>query len=62
MASGELIGCFGFTEPNAGSDPGGMQSRARKDGDEWVLHGDKMWITDSPLADLCIVWAKTRRR
>lgn len=58
MAAGELIGCFGLTEPDAGSDPGAMKTTARKDGDEYVLHGAKMWITNSPIADLCIVWAK----
>jgi glutaryl-CoA dehydrogenase len=58
MASGEIIGCFGLTEPDAGSDPGAMKTRATKDGDEYVLHGQKMWITNSPIADLCIVWAK----
>ena len=58
MASGELIGCFGLTEPDAGSDPGAMKTHAKSDGDEYVLHGSKMWITNSPIADLCIVWAK----
>jgi glutaryl-CoA dehydrogenase len=59
MAAGELIGCFGLTEPDAGSDPGAMKTTARKDGDDYILHGAKMWITNSPIADLCIVWAKT---
>ena len=58
MAAGELIGCFGLTEPDAGSDPGAMKTTARKDGDGYILHGAKMWITNSPIADLCIVWAK----
>ena len=59
MARGELIGCFGLTEPDHGSDPGGMETRAVKDGDGWVINGAKMWITNGSLADLCIVWAKT---
>ena len=58
MAAGELIGCFGLTEPDAGSDPGAMKTMARSDGDDYVLNGAKMWITNSPIADLCIVWAK----
>ncbi len=58
LAAGELIGCFGLTEPDHGSNPGGMLTRARRDGDGWVLHGAKMWITNSPLADLAMVWAK----
>ena len=58
LASGELVGCFGLTEPDAGSDPGSMRSRARKAGDGWVLTGTKMWITNSPIADVFIVWAK----
>lgn len=58
MAAGELIGCFGLTEPNAGSDPGAMSTRAVSDGDSFVLSGNKMWITNSPIADLAIVWAK----
>ncbi len=59
MAAGELIGCFGLTEPDAGSDPGSMKTRATRDGSDYILHGQKMWITNSPIADLCIVWAKT---
>jgi glutaryl-CoA dehydrogenase len=59
MAAGELIGCFGLTEPNAGSDPASMQTRARRDGDAWVLNGAKAWITNGAIADLAIVWAKT---
>ncbi len=58
MAAGELIGCFGLTEPDSGSDPGSMQARARKDGDHYILNGTKMWITSSPVADLALVWAK----
>ncbi|AAF12445.1 acyl-CoA dehydrogenase family protein [Deinococcus radiodurans] len=58
LASGELIGCFGLTEPDGGSDPGGMRTRARKDGGDYVLNGSKMWITNSPLADVAVVWAK----
>ncbi len=58
LATGELIGCFGLTEPDAGSDPASMKTRARRDGDGWVLTGTKMWITNSPIADIAIVWAK----
>ncbi len=58
MAAGELIGCFGLTEPDAGSDPGSMKTRARLDGDAYVLTGTKMWITSAPIADLAVVWAK----
>jgi len=58
LASGEWIGCFGLTEPNHGSDPGGMESRATKTDGGWLLHGSKMWITNSPIADVFIVWAK----
>ena len=59
MAQGELIGCFGLTEPDHGSDPSGMETRAVPDGDGWVINGSKMWITNGNLADLAIVWAKT---
>lgn len=59
MAKGELIGCFGLTEPDHGSDPGGMITRAKKDGDEWVLNGAKMWITNGTIADVAVVWAQT---
>jgi glutaryl-CoA dehydrogenase len=58
MATAELIGCFGLTEPDSGSDPGSMTTRARKDGDGYVLSGTKMWITSAPIADLAVVWAK----
>ena len=57
MATGEAIGCFGLTEPDAGSDPAGMRTRARKDGDDWVLNGAKMWITNGSIADVAVVWA-----
>ena len=59
MATGELIGCFGLTEPDAGSDPGSMRTFARRDGDDWVINGAKMWITSGTIADLAIVWANT---
>ncbi len=58
MATGEAIGCFGLTEPDHGSDPSGMKSRARKDGTGYRLNGNKTWITHSPLADVLVVWAK----
>lgn len=58
MAQGKLIGCFGLTEPDHGSDPGGMETRARRDGRGWVLNGTKRWITNGSIADLAIVWAK----
>jgi glutaryl-CoA dehydrogenase len=58
MAAAELIGCFGLTEPDSGSDPGSMKTRARTDGDAYVLTGTKMWITSSPIAHLAVVWAK----
>ncbi|MBV2167764.1 MAG: acyl-CoA dehydrogenase family protein [Bdellovibrio sp.] len=58
MASGELIGCFGLTEPDYGSNPGGMITRARKDGDSYILNGSKMWITNGGMAGVAIVWAK----
>ena len=59
MATGELIGCFGLTEPHGGSDPSNMKTHARRRGAEWVLNGAKMWITNAPIADVCIVWART---
>jgi glutaryl-CoA dehydrogenase len=58
MAAGQLIGCFGLTEPDHGSDPASMATRARRDGDEWILHGSKMWITNAPLADVAVIWAR----
>ncbi|MFC3568153.1 acyl-CoA dehydrogenase [Paracoccus simplex] len=59
LASGEFIGCFGLTEPDAGSDPAGMKTRAKKTADGYVLNGAKMWITNSPIADVFVVWAKS---
>lgn len=59
LASGEAIGCFGLTEPDHGSDPGGLTTRAVKDGNEWVITGTKMWITNGSAADVAIIWAKT---
>ncbi|MFT6747533.1 MAG: glutaryl-CoA dehydrogenase [Glaciecola sp.] len=58
LASGEMIGCFGLTEPNSGSNPGGLTSHYTDDGDHVILNGSKMWITNSPLADVAVVWAK----
>lgn len=58
LASGEVIGCFGLTEPDFGSNPGGMRTRCRRDGDDWILHGQKMWITNGTGCGLAIVWAK----
>jgi glutaryl-CoA dehydrogenase len=58
MAAGEMIGCFGLTEPDSGSDPGSMKTRAKKDGSDYVISGTKMWITSSPIAHLALVWAK----
>ncbi len=58
LATGEWVGCFGLTEPNHGSDPGGMETRATKVDGGWKLHGNKMWITNSPIADVFVVWAK----
>jgi glutaryl-CoA dehydrogenase len=59
MAAGEAIGCFGLTEPDHGSDPGGMRTFARRDGSDWVLSGTKMWITNGSIADIAVVWANT---
>jgi glutaryl-CoA dehydrogenase len=59
MAAGEVIGCFGLTEPDAGSDPGSMRTRARRDGPDWILNGQKMWITNGSVADVAVVWAQT---
>ena len=58
MARGECIGCFGLTEPDSGSDPASMKTRARRDGSDYVLSGTKMWITNAPFADVAVVWAK----
>ncbi|NLU83631.1 acyl-CoA dehydrogenase family protein [Rhodococcus sp. HNM0569] len=59
MAAGETIGCFGLTEPDAGSDPASMKTFAKRDGDDWILNGRKMWITNAPIADVAVVWANT---
>ena len=59
MAAGEVIGCFGLTEPHGGSDPANMKTHAKKDGDDWILNGAKMWITNGTLAKIAIVWART---
>jgi glutaryl-CoA dehydrogenase len=59
MATGEVIGCFGLTEPHGGSDPANMKTHARRRGKDWVINGAKMWITNSPIADLSVVWART---
>jgi glutaryl-CoA dehydrogenase len=59
MQSGQAIGCFGLTEPGFGSNPAGMQTRAKQDGDHWILNGEKTWITNGSMADVAIVWART---
>ncbi|MCB1576618.1 MAG: acyl-CoA dehydrogenase family protein, partial [Xanthomonadales bacterium] len=59
MAAGKVIGCFGLTEPQGGSDPGSMKTHAKKDGADWIINGSKMWITNGNLADIAIVWAMT---
>jgi len=59
MARGEAIGCFGLTEPHGGSDPSNMKTHARRDGDDWILNGAKMWITNATIADAAVVWAMT---
>lgn len=59
MAVGEAIGCFGLTEPDFGSNPGGMRTNAKRDGDDWILNGTKMWITNGSIADVAVVWAQT---
>ena len=59
LARGEAIGCFGLTEPHGGSDPSNMKTHAKRDGDDWLLNGSKMWITNGPIADVAVVWAMT---
>jgi glutaryl-CoA dehydrogenase len=59
MAAGEAIGCFGLTEPDFGSNPSGMRTAAKRDGDDWILDGTKMWITNGTVADVAVVWART---
>jgi glutaryl-CoA dehydrogenase len=59
MHAGEKLGCFGLTEPDAGSDPGAMRTSARRDGSDWILNGTKMWITNGSIADVAVVWART---
>jgi len=59
MARGEAVGCFGLTEPHGGSDPGNMKTHAKRDGDDWILNGAKMWITNATIADAAVVWAMT---
>ena len=58
MAAGEVVGCFGLTEPDSGSDPSSMRTRARRDGGDWILDGTKMWITNGGIADVAVVWAR----
>jgi glutaryl-CoA dehydrogenase len=58
LATGEKLGCFGLTEPDFGSNPSGMRTRARKDGDDYILNGEKMWITSGSIADVAVIWAK----
>jgi glutaryl-CoA dehydrogenase len=59
MATGDVIGCFGLTEPDFGSNPAGMRTTARRDGSDWILNGSKMWITNGSVADIAVVWART---
>ena len=59
MATGEVIGCFGLTEADAGSDPSGMRTHAKRDGDDWIINGSKMWISNGPFADVAVVWTRT---
>src|SRR6201995_603080 len=59
MAAGDAIGCFGLTEPDAGPDPAGMRTRARRDGSDWIINGTKMWITNGSAAQVAVVWAQT---
>lgn len=58
LASGEIIGCFGLTEPNVGSDPASIETTARREGDEWILNGTKTWISEAEIADIAVIWAK----
>ena len=58
LATGEKLGCFGLTEPDFGSNPGGMRTRARKSGEEYILNGEKMWITSGTISDVAVIWAK----
>ena len=62
MAAGEKVGCFGLSEPNSGSNPGAMRTRARRDGSEYVLSGEKMWITSGSIADVAVIWAKNEEQ
>jgi glutaryl-CoA dehydrogenase len=62
MAAGEAVGCFGLTEPDFGSDPANMRTRAKRDGDDWILNGTKMWITNGGISDVAVVWAQTDER
>ncbi len=59
LQSGEAIGCFGLTEPQFGSNPAGMLTKARRDGSDWILNGEKTWITNGSVADVAVVWART---
>src|SRR5690606_30663447 len=59
MAAGEVIGCFGLTEPDSGSDPGSMRTRARRDGGDWIIDGTKLWITNGSVADVAVIWVRT---
>src|SRR5438105_3638265 len=59
MHAGAKVGCFGRTEPDAGSDPGSMRTMAKRDGSDWILNGAKMWITNGSIADVAVVWART---
>jgi glutaryl-CoA dehydrogenase len=59
MAAGKVIGCFGLTEAHGGSDPASMKTHAKRDGDDWIVNGSKMWITNGSIADIAIVWAHT---
>ena len=61
LASGELMGCFGLTEPDFGSNPGGMITNIKKQGDHYLLNGAKMWISNAPFADIAVVWAKMKK-